>query len=569
MNPYLVPNLTPFSYRGAYMAFGSYGNPVDGIPDLQLRTVSHQGEKSVICRLSVLVDGAPAPFAIEMEPAEMRLVSAVGTVRLCFADTETILFRAASPRLGLRFDFSMTEFIANFGYDFPFEERKLRLFICHCNRSRMLLDPLGCRMVSDQDWTGKGATHSTTDILPAPGGYLFATLRENRTEWDRIVPAWDYEETVALRRAEFRAFCAGLPAAPAGLEDARELAAYVLWSCCVRPFGALRRETMIMSKNWMTQSWSWDHAFNSIALAASDPQLAWDTFIGQFDHQDATGVLPDAISDADVAYTFCKPPIHGWALARMQKRMTLTRNQLNTAYDKLCRWTNWWLEFRDRDHNGLCEYDHGNDSGWDNSTAFAAFPPPFETPDLQAFLVLQMETLSDLARRLGRDAEAADWLVRSRTHLDRMCELCFDADGRPLSRHAFTGETVSPDTSLIYLPVLLGKRLPEHIRAYLLRELKSDRFLTEWGIATESPKSDRYQPNGYWLGPIWAPETLLFIDGVRACGDEAFAKDLTQRFLRLFQKGGSAENFDALTGEGNCDRAYTWASAVFLTLLAE
>ena len=44
---------------------------------------------------------------------------------------------------------------------------------------------------------------------------------------------------------------------------------------------------------------------------------------------------------------------------------------------------------------------------------------------------------------------------------------------------------------------------------------------------------------------------------------------MANRFLRLFAKSGSAENFDALTGAANCDKAYTWASAVFLTLLAE
>jgi glycogen debranching enzyme len=252
----------------------------------------------------------------------------------------------------------------------------------------------------------------------------------------------------------------------------------------------------------------------------------------------------------------------------MLRHMAPSPAQLREAYDKLSLQTRWWLEFRDRDHNGLCEYDHGNDSGWDNATAFR-FPPPVELPDLQTFLVLQMETLADLARRLGRDGESAEWLDRSRALLARLCERCFTPDGRPLARKAFSDETDEPDCLLLFLPVLLGDRLPAPLRESLVRELASDRFLTEWGFATESPRSPHYTPDGYWLGPIWAPVMLLLIDGLRACGEDAFARDVEDRFLRLFVQSGSAEHFDALTGRGLRDPAYTWASAVFLTLLGD
>lgn len=565
-NPYFDPRKTPFSCRGAYLVLSRYGNSADGIPDLQLRTVSHQADQGVVCRIFLLVGGRPTAYSIEMEPAELRLVSDAGAVRICFGNPETVLFHATDPRLGLRFDFTQTEFIANFGYDIPHDGRTLRLFDCHCNLIHVLLDPGSGRMVSDQDWNGKGATHSTTDVFPDETGRLLVSLREIRTDWDHIVPEWDYDGTVSGQRAAFRDFLQRLPIAPEGLADARELAAYVLWSCCVRPAGALTHEAMLMSKNWMTQAWSWDHCFNSVALAGSHPDIAWTQFMLPFDDLAETGALPDSVCDRGPAYTFCKPPIHGWALSRMMERMSLSAEQTREAYEKLVRWTNWWLEFRDRDHNGLSEYDHGNDSGWDNSTPFL-LPPPVELPDLQAFLVLQMETLADLARRLGLNAESEGWRNRAKAHLDRMCERCFDAEGRPLVRKAYTGETTTTDSLILYLPILLGKRLPEHIRAFLLRELRSDRFLTEWGFATESPKSDRYKPNGYWLGPIWAPVTLLLIDGLRASGEEAFADDIAHRFQRLYVKSGSAENFDALTGEGLCDPAYTWASAVFLTLL--
>lgn len=566
MNPHFNLRKTPFSCRGSYLALCQYQDREGGLPDIRLRTVSRLASDDSICRLIPLVDGAPTLFSIEMEPAEVRFVTPAGTLRVCFGDPETLLFRAASPRLSLQLDFTQPNFISSFGNDFPHEDRQMRLFTCHSNLCRMLLDVRAGTRSDDQDWDGRGATHSITTLHPTANGTLFATLREIRTEWDRVVPAWDYEEALALQRSAFSSFLSALPAAPAGFEPSRELAAYILWSCCVRPFNALHREAMLMSKNWMTQVWSWDHCFNSIALAASHPAIAWDQFLILFDFQDPTGLIPDSISDLGGSYTFCKPPIHGWALSLMMKRMSLTTPQLQEAYTKLTAWTRWWLEYRDRNQNGLCEYDHGNDSGWDNSTVFL-FQPPVESPDLQAFLVLQMDTLADLAQRLGRSHEAAEWHTRSQALLSRMCELCFDADGRPYVSQLKTGEKASPDCLLLYLPILLGKRLPEPIRSFLIRELKSDRFLTEWGFATESPASPYFKPDGYWLGPIWAPETLILIEGLRAAGETAFADDVAQRFLRLFAKGGSAENFNPLTGEANNDPAYTWASAVFLSLL--
>ena len=127
--------------------------------------------------------------------------------------------------------------------------------------------------------------------------------------------------------------------------------------------GFLKRETMYMSKNWMCNVYSWDHCFNAIALAQRDPALAWDQFMVLFDHQSAAGRLPDSVNDSEVVDNFCKPPIHGWALHKMRERMTLTRPMQAEAYDKLARWTLWWLNCRDRDGDGLCEYTHGNDSG--------------------------------------------------------------------------------------------------------------------------------------------------------------------------------------------------------------
>jgi glycogen debranching enzyme len=94
-------------------------------------------------------------------------------------------------------------------------------------------------------------------------------------------------------------------------------------------------------------------------------------------------------------------------------------------------------------------------------------------------------------------------------------------------------------------------------------------LITEHGLATESPRSPHYQPDGYWRGPIWAPPTLLAVHGLWRLGQRGLARDLARRFCLLCERQGFAENFDALTGAGLRDRAYTWTSSVFLVLARE
>ena len=95
---------------------------------------------------------------------------------------------------------------------------------------------------------------------------------------------------------------------------------------------------------------------------------------------------------------------------------------------------------------------------------------------------------------------------------------------------------------------------------------KQDFLLTPYGLATESVASPCYEPDGYWRGPIWAPPMLFIIMGLSDGGDTAFAADLARRFMRLCRQSGMAENFNATTGAGLRDPAYTWTASVYLIL---
>jgi glycogen debranching enzyme len=120
---------------------------------------------------------------------------------------------------------------------------------------------------------------------------------------------------------------------------------------------------------------------------------------------------------------------------------------------------------------------------------------------------------------------------------------------------------------LTLLPVVLGEALDRDVAGALGSDIRS--HLTEWGLATEPVDSADYASDGYWRGPIWAPSTVLIEDGLRRAGHTELADAVRERFLRLCEKSGFAENFDAVTGEGLRDRAYTWTASAYLLFAKE
>ena len=188
-----------------------------------------------------------------------------------------------------------------------------------------------------------------------------------------------------------------------------------------------------------------------------------------------------------------------------------------------------------------------------------------ESPDLAAFLILQMETLADLNLRLKRKKGAMSWKKRSVDLLERLVEGYWRGD-RFIAYGPGNVEIADSHSLFLYLPLVLGARLPEKIRRAALIRLKASGLITRQGLATESPRSPLYEADGYWRGPIWAPSTLLIVDGLRHMGEHALARSISEKFCRLCAVSDFAENFDAQSGAGLRDRSYTWTASVFLIL---
>ena len=553
----------PFSRYGSYFSISQITEgfrATSAPPGVYLRTVHGDAYQKEILQIELIKGDSSIPFEIKASPERLRLEAEEGYVEICIPEPKVVRFKGKG--VGLRLSSNRAT-----AFDNAIPSSNDRWVINTFNsRVQLMMVPLKGRSSIDAPWNGLRCNPLKIDIFPEDIEFECA-IEEFYSAWYPH-PYNDFEEDVKRVREDFISFLNKMPEVPEEFSQARELAGYINWASVVEPNGLIKRPAMLMSKNWMTNVWSWDHCFNAIALSYKYPELAWDQLMIMFDHQDENGAIPDSINDYIVVWNFCKPPIHGWALKKMLENTDyIDRKRLLEIYEPLCRWTNWWLNYRDYDNDGIPQYNHGNDSGWDNSTVFIE-RPPIESPDLTAFLVIQMEVLSEVADRLGRKAEAQMWKEKSHTLLDKLLKHSLK-DDKLSALQSGTHKLISSQSLLLYIPILLAKRLPEKVLENLIKGLKENDMITDYGLATESIKSPYYESDGYWRGPIWAPSTMLIVDGLKESGETSLAKDIVLKFANMCSRSGFAENYDALTGEGLRDRAYTWTSSVFLILAHE
>ncbi|WP_433618422.1 amylo-alpha-1,6-glucosidase [Dactylosporangium sp. CA-139114] len=545
----------PFSHPGSWFGF----SPViaEGIVADDVHLVSHQNGMHAVLRL---VPATPAATLVA-NPARLAWAHDTGRVELTYETPDTVRLRGAGLGLAiLAAAPTLTPFAGTYSYRDPLDGAFV--FTDYGTGRRYRITVL---TGEDADVRGAQALGTAERGVVLGDSPWEIALEEYAADRPPYRPALGFDEAVKAADARFAAFADAVAPWRDETTPAAELAAYVLWSATVAPTGFVTRPAVLMSKHWMDKVWSWDHCFNALALSPGHPDLAWDQFRIVFDHQDDTGGLPDSITHSEVLYNFVKPPIHGWTLARLRDRLPgLDRAELLSVYGQLVRWTRFWLTVRRAPGEELPHYHHGNDSGWDNATLFDP-ARVVQSADLAAFLVLQARELADLAADLGLDDEVAAW----NSCADRLRAALLDqlwAGDRFVARSPGTGHTWNTDSLLYLMPVVLGDELPTAVRDRLAERIGE--HLTEHGLATERPTSGLYQDDGYWRGPIWAPSTVLIEDGLRRAGFTGLADEVSARFRALCERSGFAENFNARTGAGLRDRAYTWTASAYLILAA-
>ena len=560
----------PFSTAGSYLCVSkvvaAIWKPVNVTTEgLFIRSVREAQSSAALAGVEALDDlGNVLPTIIEATPWSLTLRSENennGQITMAFDGPSRL--RIAGTGMGLKLclpELTYDEFMT-------YDE----------NRTIVNSFPKNCRLLF---WRLSGVIKLTESSDEAVPKWKAPKLVEmSGDNWELLIEEydWAYEEKPVSRSfmqcvdAEKEAFInylklVGVEAFPEKYREAVKQAAYVNYSAQVGPDELLKGRVMLMSKNWMSRIWTWDCAFNAVEVSGYDAKSAWANFTSPFNIQHSSGMLPDAMNNRAVVSAYTKPPVHGWALRHLRAEGILDDEKRNWIYPRLLKWASSWYKTMDWDNDGMCQYSHGNDSGWDNCSYFK-IGAPIEGPDLAAYLTICWDELACLATELGKPEEAKEHKARGDKQLNDLIRHSWDGEKFNVYQSGTHIYQDDCDSLLPFLPILLGDRLPKEIFNKLAAGLKEKgRFETPYGLATERVGGKHYISDGYWLGPIWAPPMMFVVEGLINGGEVEFGKLLAKRFCDNCVNNGFAENYDAETGADLRDRAYTWTSSVFLTL---
>ncbi|MBO0418675.1 amylo-alpha-1,6-glucosidase [Vagococcus fluvialis] len=552
----------PFSRRGSYFAI-SY---LTQTKSLWIRDV-HGGDESPSTLFELFIDGSSNIYEEEfLKKYEVIVNETKLVIQEKVSDNRLEIIYPTSEQLRIKNQgLKVTLKADKVRYDTlnQIEEKRFE-YISYKKETKYLLDFSTTAFTLEAPWYRVGNEFITID-LSNNQELLFTNYQVTPPEFIPFEVAFDRElEKVQSEFQNWRAGFGGYELYDKGFD----LSTYIIWSSIVREDGLLSGESIYMSKNWMQNIWSWDNCFNALGVSKVEPELGFNQFLIFVKHQHASGVYPDFINDKFRSYNCVKPPIHAWAYQLLMNESDYFKevDRLKLIYKSIVKTTEFWLTSRVKEIGGLPYYTHGNDSGWDNASIFHEGLPVI-APDLTAYLIQQLDLLSDWAELLDLETESKKWKEMADSLTDKLIKELYDSNKKQfIAKSMMTGREIEQHDSLILqLPIVISYRLPKVIKENLIENLMS-RFESEFGLTTESSKSLLYQVNGYWLGPIWAPETYIFFDALHRAGEIDMSKRIAEKYCLLGETGGMAENYNPETGSGNDDLSFTWTSSVFLKL---
>jgi len=360
-------------------------------------------------------------------------------------------------------------------------------------------------------------------------------------------------------------------------ETYREKYAYAWWVMAnnlMSPSGYITHEAMMPTKAFYVGAWLWDSALHAIAFRHIDPELARDQIRVMLAHQLPDGMLPDAIFDegvvSEIGHPFharvTKPPIMAWAALKIHETDPDVEF-LREIYEPLTRWNKWWFDFNDDDRDGIVQYTHPYSSGLDNCPLWD-HGLPIESPDINTYLVNQMNSLGTSAEIIDKPDEANQWRKKAKALTKRMIEHLWD-EKAGLFCALYNEKPIPVTTPFNLYPIWTGQ-LPNKITKRLLAHLTDpSAFWGSFGVPTVAYNDPAFSPDKMWRGPVWANINYFFVEALQEIGESELASDLRGKILNLIaSQPGIREYYNSQTGERPTTAApiFGWTAAVFIDL---
>lgn len=390
---------------------------------------------------------------------------------------------------------------------------------------------------------------------------------------------------------------------------------YVLRSNAVRHGKAVTADFTVPSKYGYWGCYIWDSAFHALGqMHLQNPGVAEDALRAILSVQYPNGFVPvnsgaddvevntpsDGTYDLDPhdVYRYSEtsdpyiseleyrsPQPHQWGISQKtgiievkEKTMlpilgiaawqvyltTGDRAFLAEMYDRLSRYDDW-LWRRRNTGDGLVVWYDPEESGWDNATRL--LPLPVKTVDASTMAYMLRRMLSDSARVLGRENDAAQYEQRAEVTARSINQEMWDERTGFYYDLSMDGRRRTEKSPAGFVPLMAGivsvkraARLTEHLR-------NPKEFASAAPVPTLSVDDPGYDPSMWgWNGPSWIPSNWLVMESFARAGmiedSNRLMKDMEGMMSKPDGWPGAYEQYNSQTGIPFGVADYSWSGAV-------
>lgn len=324
--------------------------------------------------------------------------------------------------------------------------------------------------------------------------------------------------------------------------------------CMLPPEGECSYNYYVFSRE---PTWGWGHggqvfheSIVMLAYAFMDPLSAmnsqrvfmerqWED--GYINYR--TGPYLNETIPYDNQYTTSAPWFNweNWEIFRISKDTLF----LKEAYLSGKKFYQYWLDNRDADEDGLCEWGahavlecvrDGQVAVWDQ----VGWPANFECLDLNVLLMNEARSLAEMAQELGYTDDYQYWTGTAANRTDFINGCMWDTETEfyyhvDKNDHDFTFNTsndLKRKEIIGFLPLWAGVASDQQAAKLVNHLTNTSEFWRSYGIPSLSASDSYYNPTGYWNGPVWVQWQYLIFKGLLRYGYVSEAQQLADKVIK-------------------------------------
>ena len=485
-----------------------------------------------LIRIVPVKDGEPLDYTYECTQSKLVIITASGTLTIVMDTTNS--FRIYGADIGVMIHKEMPVMSMETVREVRAGVAEFNLFSPAGGGGRFVFSRVSgiVNVETHSMLTADGINKCTIWLLPSENEQ-FETLVTPYLPQENEVKSLPLDEVIAEVEGEFSGFCDKFAQVPSEWETLKQLCAYMCWINYREGnpddmVPVMLSDMFCASRLSDMQCYSWHQPFYGLALSDSEASLA--TITNVFPNI-KNGMLPVTVTSSRLRYgTF--PLYNGYALIKTldsSGNNVLSDEIAADLYEKMKANYEWWKDSHSFGE-GRISYNSPPESGYTGSS-YAVLEYPLEAPDLYARMIVYTELIGRVERIAGR-GNGLTWYTESQALKKTLIDELWDGE-RFVCRGAISGIKYKSNSLFAYVPIILGKRLPNDIIDKLSAAI-SDKgvFLSERGILSESISSEYYDAAIPGSGTVETLLQYLIVSGLVDAGKRQTAADIAKRVLQ-------------------------------------